>query len=209
MKTLDLLCRQLSRVFCKEGRRKIREYTAWADRDYHLPMPPYIKRAFIASFADQQTTFVETGTYFGDTARYMAPKVRQVITIEPQERLYERAKASLQKFGNVRVVHASSEEALAPLLVDLTGPTLFWLDGHYSGPETHLGKQESPLQSELVTIADHIKDFHDATILIDDVRCLMRPDEGYPPFQWVKTWGEKYGLMAEITNDILVIQKLS
>lgn len=52
----------------------------------------------------------------------------------------------------------------------MTGPVLFWLDGHYSGGITAKGGLDTPVCAELDAILDH--PVHTHVIRIDDARCF-------------------------------------
>jgi|SRR6516162_10639014 hypothetical protein len=59
-------------------------------------------------------------------------------------------------------------------------PTVFWIDGHYSGGITGIGEAVCPILAELDTIFGDTK--VPFTLLIDDAR-LFGIEEGYPKLE--------------------------
>lgn len=112
--------------------------------------------------------FIETGTLVGETSAMASTIFKQVYTIEVYEPLYC---AALERFknSNVTPMHGDSISTL-PLLLDSTNKsTIFWLDGHNSGPGTGVGQIDFPLLAECTAIDNHFTG-KEALILIDDVR---------------------------------------
>ena len=119
---------------------------------------------------------VETGTFEGEMARKCRRAFRSILTVELSETLARAAQRRLAPYPNIRVLHGDSAERLPELLTTIREPTLFWLDGHYSGEGTARGDRETPLEEELRAIAGHGVSGH--VILIDDARLLGTGD--YP-----------------------------
>jgi hypothetical protein len=120
------------------------------------------------SSIDEYSVFVETGTWNGDTA-FMASKFfKTIYTIEILKSVYENA---INKFANTNVfpLLGDSIDILPTLLPTLTSNTIFWLDGHNSGPNTGCGKFNFPLIQEC-TYIDKLLPSVKSIILIDDVR---------------------------------------
>jgi len=120
-------------------------------------------------------TFIETGTYQGDTAKWAATEFKRVFTIELSEQLYQTTKDDLLLKGNITPCLGDSCKVLPKLLDNLPGNVLFWLDGHYSGVGTAGQDAPCPLKKELETI---LARNNDDIVLIDDARCCM--DANYP-----------------------------
>ena len=124
--------------------------------------------------------FVETGTFLGDAvdaiARIGAPHGLKAITIELSEELHANALRRFAGRANVECLQGDSGALLPEVVARLTGPALFWLDGHYSGGMTARGAEVCPVMRELAAIfASPIKEH---VILIDDIRLFGT--EGYP-----------------------------
>ena len=116
--------------------------------------------------------FIETGTYFGNTANWSSQKFEKVVTLENSTKMY---KIATQKFGhikNIKFLQGDSRLLLKKVVSDLKLPSMFWLDAHWSGGETYGEKDECPLLEELAIInespCEHI-------ILIDDARLFLSP----------------------------------
>ena len=151
-------------------------------------------------------TFVETGTFFGDTSASAAKYSKAVITIEPAKTLYDAAVKRFAVTPSVRVVNGSSENVFPELLPTLSGPVSFWLDGHYSGGVTHLGKSLTPLEAELECVSQHIDLFHPLVVMVDDIRAVFgSPD--YPSIEFVLGWAERHNMTWHIEHDILVMAR--
>lgn len=114
--------------------------------------------------------FIETGTFQGESSRAMSSLFPEVYTIEVDSDLYQKA---LHSFNgtNVVVLEGDSISVLKTLLPTVEKNTIFWLDGHYSGPGTGRGQQEFPLLEECRIIDSEFRG-QEALILIDDMRLL-------------------------------------
>ncbi|TMK39895.1 MAG: class I SAM-dependent methyltransferase [Actinobacteria bacterium] len=124
---------------------------------------------------------VETGTFGGDGTRVLAAAFPTVLTIELSPELHERAKAKLADLDGVAVLCGNSTELLSKV-VDAQVPTLYYLDGHWSGEGTAGAEQQCPVMDELELIA---AGHPDDCVLIDDARLFCSaPPPPYDPRQW-------------------------
>lgn len=114
--------------------------------------------------------FVETGTFRGDTARFASKHFSRVVTIEGAESLYQQAKRRLSDCPNIECLCGDSRTHLGNTLRDLTGPSIFWLDAHWSGGETFGEKAECPLMDELDAIYSTTSN---SFTIIDDARFFV------------------------------------
>lgn len=71
--------------------------------------------------------FVETGTHMGETAEWMARKGIDVVTIELSDRLYQLARARLQRYRNVTLIQGDTARVLPDLLGGSVSPRVFGL----------------------------------------------------------------------------------
>jgi hypothetical protein len=124
---------------------------------------------------------VETGTYRGLTARALAPLFECVITIELSGSLHQRAAAALKDLANVEAIQGHSSDALSGIAQHDT-PTLYFLDGHWSGGITAGSDDECPVLDELAAIGSgHPSD----CLIIDDARLFTSaPPPPHDPTQW-------------------------
>ena len=156
----------------------------WRMEGLDFPMPPAIKRAVILRHVKDiaATNFVETGTYLGDTPWFLRRHVSQIHSIEVQRTLASIARLRFAKYANIFIHNGDSGFVLAEVCRGLSGNTLFWLDGHYSGGVTGQGAKQCPIWQELEQIFHYIKtgaqNAH-TRILIDDLR-LFGQAADYP-----------------------------
>jgi hypothetical protein len=122
-------------------------------------------------------TFVETGTFYGQTVAAAGPVFSKVLSCELSDELFELNRRAFDRNPNVHIFHGDSSALLEEMIRHIDGRALFWLDGHYSGPGTALGSSTSPASAELRAIGHSSR--RDHCILIDDIRLFTGLD-GYP-----------------------------
>jgi hypothetical protein len=99
----------------------------------------------------QVKTFVETGTYLGAGTAFGVEVFPEVFSIEVNPEFYAKAKAALEG-THAHLVLGDSRIELPKIVAALTGPAVFWLDGHAGGG--HFGASDDcPLIDELTCIA--------------------------------------------------------
>jgi hypothetical protein len=124
---------------------------------------------------------VETGTYRGLTARSLADVFDEVITIELMEDLHRAAAEALRDQPKVRAVQGHSVPRLGEVR-DASVPTLYFLDGHWSGGETSGVDDECPVLEELVAIGPGNPS---DCFIVDDARLFTSaPPPPHRPEQW-------------------------
>jgi hypothetical protein len=127
-------------------------------------------------------TFVETGTYFGNTTLWAASNFNRVISIEADERLYEKASVRLRSFKNIELHRGQSQEILKRLIPGIEKPTIVWLDAHWSGLGTAGEDFECPLLEEILAVDASAPQHY---LLIDDGRLFLNPPQPpHKPEQW-------------------------
>jgi hypothetical protein len=120
----------------------------------------------------QLSTFIETGTFRGATARWAAEHFETVVTIEAAAQLHAEAALRHREAANIRFVLADSRDGLRSLLPELTSAALFWLDSHWCGELSHGAGATCPLIDELTLLAP-CADRH--VVMIDDARLFLSP----------------------------------
>lgn len=118
------------------------------------------------------TSFVETGTYLGDSTVYVASRWSNlsIFTCEVNSDFFNKSKRRLKKFRNVEISQTSSPEYLKELLKNnrLGELPLFFLDAHWY--------DYWPLEDEINLISLFCPN---AIIIIDDFEVPSRPDFRY------------------------------
>jgi hypothetical protein len=124
---------------------------------------------------------VETGTYRGLTARTLAPIFESVITIELSAQIHADAARALRGFQNIAAVRGRSQEILENAL-EFNVPTLYFLDGHWSGGHTAGEGERCPVLAEITAIgAGNPYD----CLVIDDARLFTSaPPPPHDPRDW-------------------------
>jgi hypothetical protein len=180
-----------------------------------LYMPIEERRIVILDYAQQYgcRTFVETGTADASTTQAMVPFFDMLYTIEIDEALYIRAFDLFSKqHDKVVCLWGDSSVRLPLLMPKLTGPTIFWLDGHYCGGATR-GELDSPVESELVTVLGSAPE--GSVILVDDARIFGGMEAeggdngecytGYPEINYVAYLASQAGRNFKVKDDIIRI----
>lgn len=119
-------------------------------------------------------TFVETGTYRGDSLERVRPFFEYLYSVESSPRFYHEAAARFAADPAVDIRQGDSADFLAALSDRLRGmPTLFWLDAHWCQDEGTAGEgSQCPLIRELKAIgALHPQ----SVVLVDDFRFFLSP----------------------------------
>jgi hypothetical protein len=137
------------------------------------PPPHVVKQLAVRQYQRRfrLSTFVETGTYLGDMVDAVRTRFREVYSIELSPELAERARRKFAAYPNVHIVEGDSAEVLPAILARITGPALFWLDGHFSGGVTAQGPLDYPILQELEHIGRH--PVRDHVIFVDDARLFL------------------------------------
>ena len=115
---------------------------------------------------DHIDTFIETGTFRGETVRCMKNFFQNVHTIELSHEYFEKT-SRLEADPRIFFHQGDSTQVLKRILPNFAKPVIFFLDAHFCHKGTARGEEEIPLLNELNLITD--RSFHDL-IIIDDVR---------------------------------------
>jgi hypothetical protein len=143
-------------------------------------------------------SFIETGTFFGQTVAAVYPYFKKTFSVELSPELHRGNEASFQHIPGVKIFCGDSSTMLGKMITESTGRIVYWLDGHYSGGVTAHGAAITPIFEELATIKQHQR-LADC-ILIDDLR-LFNGRDGYPPIEEVKACIAKLSPNYEISID--------
>jgi hypothetical protein len=184
------------------------ESLKWRNSNYSAPSPQHVKFGILKSNSLKNATWIETGTYLGDTTKKLAKIAQKVISIEPQVELSYFASKRLKRYTNVEVMNSTSENCIASVLTGVSGPTCFWLDGHYSGDVTFQGSEISPITSELIEISSYLRS-HDVVVFIDDFRLFVNSEvTGYPAHSTLVAWAIDNKLSWTVEQDIFIAKSV-
>ena len=187
--------------------RKFYQFRQWEFTLFASPSPHFIKQACIKRNAIIGSTFVETGTYLGLTTEYAAKFSNSVISLEPDEPLYKKAKELFADFQNIEIINGASEDIFPKIIPMLSGDVTFWLDGHYSGGVTYKSTSDTPIVLELSEIEKNLKKFGRLSIMVDDFRCfnpLTNEFKDYPQKTFLVNWAERNSLYWTVEHDIFI-----
>jgi hypothetical protein len=185
-------------------RKDRKTYKSWEKNGFKAPSPHIVKQNTIKEYQKEYglTTLVETGTYMGDMVEAQKSSFQKIYSIELDTELFEKAKKRFKKDKNIQIVQGDSGKVLPEVIKNLSEPSIFWLDGHYSAGITAKGDKDCPIFEELESIFK--KKEHDHILLIDDARCFIGEGD-YPTIEalskFIKEKNDKYVL--EVKHDII------
>lgn len=140
-------------------------------------------------------TFVETGTFRGNSTIRAAEVFEKVYTIELRKEFYDIAWKNLELLDNVQCILGDSSSVLQDVLQNIgTKRVLFWLDGHDDA--------YTPILEELEAIKD--SNCRNEVFLIDDMQSFNSLD--YPSIntlvEKIKSIDSSYNIV--VFGDILL-----
>jgi len=163
-------------------RKQRKELSEWEKKGKPIPPPHIIKQRTLLIYAKRfgLKNLVETGTLHGDMVEAMKNDFDRIYSIELSTELYEEAKKRFKGEKQIELVHGDSGIELKNVINRINQPSLFWLDGHYSGGDTARGDKNTPVFEELGHILNTKDRGH--VIIIDDARCFGA-DPSYPSIE--------------------------
>ena len=182
----------------------------WSIKGGGVPTPNFIKWRTIKNRFHQDAVCVETGTYLGETTKWLSKNYGMVLSIEPQKKLFDFNARQFSENTKVRIFQGTSEEKFRDVLSQIENKSNinFWLDGHFSGGITHKGIVHSPIVQELECIKRELKRFGKDVIAIDDFRDFrMQESNGYADRNWLVKWANENQCSWDVRNDIFFIEK--
>ena len=151
-------------------------------------------------------SFVESGTYYGETAIWASDLFDSVVTIERSEEIFQ--KIDKAQHPGIQFICGDTRQTLQKIVPALPRPALFWLDAHWSGGQTYGAQDECPLLGELEIINAALPEHF---LLIDDARFFLSPPPlPHRPEQWPGITEIVLALQAShrryvvIINDVIV-----
>lgn len=163
-------------------RRQVKELAEWSSNGKPVPSPHIVKQRTLQTYAKRfgLKILVETGTYYGDMIEAMKEVFDRIYSIELSKDLYEKARMRFKGTHKIELIHGDSGTEIQRIVDNINQPTLFWLDGHYSGGETARGEKDTPIFDELRHILNASDRGH--VIIVDDARCFGT-DPAYPSIE--------------------------
>lgn len=190
------------------GLRNLSQITRWVLKGMPLPTIPAAKRSIILALIEKHglRTFVETGTFKGDTLAVVAATGIRSISVELSHEYFNRANQRFAGRRNVELHQGDAGEVLPRIVATLSEPALFWLDGHYSAGETAHGELASPVSAEVQCILDSPVKGH--VMLIDDAHDFTG-EGGYPELgHFLTTIARDGRYRAQVHANIIVLEPL-
>ena len=175
----------------------------WISKGKLIPPPHIYKEMIVDQYRKKYSlqTLIETGTYNGEMIDEMKKKFNKIISIEIGKSLYDIAVKKFKKNKNVTLICGDSGKIIKDIMIEISKPCLFWLDGHFSGLGTSKGELTTPILEELDSILNH---HCNHIVLIDDAR-LFNGEDDYPNLNRLKQYvfkkNKKYKFKVE--NDII------
>jgi hypothetical protein len=186
--------------------RSLAQVARWVAKGMPLPPIPAAKRRIILGLLARHElkTFVETGTFKGDTLAAVAATGIRAISVELSPEYFDRANQRFAGKRNVELHQGDAGDVLPRIVATLQEPALFWLDGHYSAGETAHGALASPISAEVQCILDSPVQGH--VMLIDDAH-EFTGEGGYPELgRFLTTIAETGRYRAIVHANIIVLE---
>lgn len=201
-KIIAVLPRPVSKPIIAFRRRQV--LAKWEKAGRPLPPPHPVKQLVIEAYATRFgcSILVETGTYRGDMMQAEKYHFSKLYSIELSKELWQAAVERFKNDSHITILNGDSGKLLYQLAPTLDKPTLFWLDGHYSGGVTAKGEKECPVYEEVdaILVPGGLKH----VLLIDDARLFVGTHD-YPTIEeltrYIKTRAPQYSV--EVEGDII------
>ena len=186
---------------------KARLLRRWQEAGWSVPAPQNVKMNVLRRYSRTGMTWIETGTWMGDTTDELAGMALHVHSIEPQLEFVNSARERFRNSNNVSLHHGTSEQLFNEVLSSCSGDVAFWLDGHFSAGATYEGEVDTPILSELRAIKENLHRFSNVSVFVDDFRCFDPSNSefsDYPEKKVLVDWAEENGLIWTVEHDIFV-----
>ena len=164
----------------------------------------------------QDSAWIETGTYYGETTKILSQISDKIVSIEADQDLYNLAKKNFSNFKNIEVMFGRSEDKLTEALEKIKDykNICIYLDAHLC--HDHIKNKKTfgdekdapPIKKELKFIEDKKDEFNKINILIDDIRLFNNKFQNYPKKDYLVNWCEENYFDWEIEQDIFICKKI-
>ena len=161
-----------------------------------------ILRSLIMNYSLE--TVVETGTYLGDTTRFLSQYVKKIYSIEIGTQLATMARRRFKRKPEIEIMLGDSGELLEELLLEINGNVLFFLDGHFSEGITSTSlSYETPLIRELQVLSKS-RNLPQSIIVIDDAHELSKGND-YPSENEIKSIFKENKINVLKVHNLLIL----
>ena len=109
-----------------------RQIKNWKKRNFSPPSPEFIKHQIIKNNNMQDSAWIETGTYYGETTKILSQISNKIVSIEADQDLYNLAKKNFSNFKNIELMFGRSEDKLTGALEKIKAykNICIYLDAH-------------------------------------------------------------------------------
>ena len=195
--------------------KNLRSFKNWKKRNFNSPSPEFIKHQIIRNNNLENSVWIETGTYYGETTKLLSRISYKTVTIEADEFLYKNTKDRMESYKNVEFLNGKSEDLLlSSIQSNLNFKNIcIYLDAHLCSDHLRntntFGNENNatPIKLELEIIEKFLSNFEKVNILIDDIRLFDKNFQNYPNKSGLVEWCVKNKLSWEIEHDIFICKK--
>ena len=117
------------------------------------------------------SSFIETGTFKGETAAWATNFFNIIHTIEFSKKIFINTKNNYSHISNINFLFGDSRKILKDILPE-SSQSIIWLDAHWCASGSYGETDQCPLIEEINLINSFDKDHF---ILIDDARLFLAP----------------------------------
>ena len=193
-----------------------RQIKNWKKRNFSPPSPEFVKHQIIQNNNIEESAWIETGTYYGDTTKILSRISSKVISIEADQDLYELAKKTFSNLENIELMFGRSEDKLPEAFkkIKTYKNICIYLDAHLCNDHIKnkktFGEEKdaSPIKKELKFIEEQKDKFNKINILIDDIRLFNNKFQNYPKKDYLVNWCKDNNFDWEIEQDIFICKKI-
>ena len=193
-----------------------RQIKNWKKRNFSPPSPEFVKHQIIQNNNIEESAWIETGTYYGDTTKILSRISSKVISIEADQDLYELAKKTFSNLENIELMFGKSEDKLPEAFKKIKNyqNICIYLDAHLCNDHIKnkktFGEEKdaSPIKKELKFIEEQKDKFNKINILIDDIRLFNNKFQNYPKKDYLVNWCKDNNFDWEIEQDIFICKKI-
>ena len=168
------------------------------------PPPSIIKHKILLRHGIKFANWIETGTFIGETTKFLSKNYPRVHTIEASNECIQIAKRYVGRKSNITFYQGTSEDLFESILQKQTGCINFWLDAHFSSGITYEGSNLSSIISELLSISKNINKFDQIAVFIDDIDGHFFDPKSYPKIDYYVEWANNKKLKWLIENNIFI-----